>query len=251
MILLVHWHPRMKWTVPQYGRTEGTVRVTENNTVNVSHIYGRWKCRSPRNYCKDIVSPHSCFTVLLLKFTLLHDQFHGLSPWRHAFTAALKSGGAAGATHVQISWISAWIPSEVTRTFFFDLPIWDSNSSPFSCRSSSSQREPTVVGSNISVVEITNWFRLVSYGPGPANHAIGRNSWRIRTPSGHCAGRDGLILTRSLNSAYQRTIANLFGNTLRPRDKTTLGSPHWKSRVSFSRTIWPRLRFSTDNLSRC
>ena len=54
---------------------------------------------------------------------------------------------AAGATHVQISWISAWIPSEVTRTFFFDLPIWDSNSSSFSCRSFSSQREPTVVGS--------------------------------------------------------------------------------------------------------
>ena len=85
--------------------------------------------------------------VLLRKFTLLHDQFHGLSPWRHGFTAAWKSGGAAGATHVQISWISAWIPSEVTRTFFFDLPIWDSNSSSFSCRSFSRQREPTVVGS--------------------------------------------------------------------------------------------------------
>ena len=69
------------------------------------------------------------------------------SPWRHGFTAAWKSGGAAGATHVQISWISAWIPSEVTRTFFFDLPIWDSNASSFSCRSFSSQREPTVVGS--------------------------------------------------------------------------------------------------------
>ena len=54
---------------------------------------------------------------------------------------------AAGATHVQISWISAWIPTEVTRTFSFDLPIWDSNSSSFSCRSFSSQREPTVVGS--------------------------------------------------------------------------------------------------------
>ena len=35
MILLVHWHPRMKWTVLQYRQTEGTVRVTENNTVNV------------------------------------------------------------------------------------------------------------------------------------------------------------------------------------------------------------------------
>ena len=46
-----------------------------------------------------------------------HDQFHELSPWRHGFTAAWKSGGAAGATHVQISWISAWIPSEVTRHF--------------------------------------------------------------------------------------------------------------------------------------
>ena len=68
------------------------------------------------------------------------------------FTAAWQSGGAAGATHVQISWISAWIPSEVTRTFFCDLPIWDSNSSSFSCRSFSSQREPTVVGSNIYTV---------------------------------------------------------------------------------------------------
>ena len=60
--------------------------------------------------------------MLLRKFTLLHDQFHGLSPWRHGFTAAWKSGGAAGATHVQISWISAWIPSEVTRTFFSIFP---------------------------------------------------------------------------------------------------------------------------------
>ena len=40
MILLVR-HPRMKWTVPQYGRTEGTLCVTENNTVNVTQIYGR------------------------------------------------------------------------------------------------------------------------------------------------------------------------------------------------------------------
>ena len=89
--------------------------------------------------------------------------------------------------------------------------------------------------------------RGCTIGPkGPANHAIGRNSRRIRrTPSGYCAGRDGLILTRSLNSAYQRTIVNLLGNTLRPSDKTTLGSPHWKVRVSFSRTIWSRLRFST------
>ena len=37
MILLVQ-HPRMKWTVP-YRRTEGTVCVTENNTVNVTQIY--------------------------------------------------------------------------------------------------------------------------------------------------------------------------------------------------------------------
>ena len=89
----------------------------------------------------------------------------GLSPWRHGFTAAWKSGGTAGATHVQISWISAWIPSEVTRKFFFDLPIWDSNSSSFSCRSFSSQREPTVVGSNIienhSVLSgYWNWLRI-------------------------------------------------------------------------------------------
>ena len=65
--------------------------------------------------------------VLLRKLTLLHDQFHGRSlhensDWRHGFTAAWKSGGAAGATHVQISWISAWIPSEVTRTFFSIFP---------------------------------------------------------------------------------------------------------------------------------
>ena len=42
-----------------------------------------------------------------------------------------------------------WISSEITRTIFFDLPIWDSNSSSFSCRSFSSQREPTVVGSKM------------------------------------------------------------------------------------------------------
>ena len=46
---------------------------------------------------------------------------------------------------------SRGFPREVTRTFFFDLPIWDSNSSSFSCRSFSSQREPTVVGSITSV----------------------------------------------------------------------------------------------------
>ena len=90
--------------------------------------------------------------MLLRKLALLHDQFHGLSlyensDWRHKFMAAWQSGGAADATHVQILWISTWIPSEVTRTFFFDLPTWDSNSSSFSCRSFSSQREPTVVGS--------------------------------------------------------------------------------------------------------
>ena len=31
------------------GRTERTVRVTANNTVDVTQIYGRWKCRSARN----------------------------------------------------------------------------------------------------------------------------------------------------------------------------------------------------------
>ena len=40
MILLVR-HSRMKWTVPQYERTKGTVRVAENNTVNVTQIYSR------------------------------------------------------------------------------------------------------------------------------------------------------------------------------------------------------------------
>ena len=68
-----------------------------------------------------------------------------------------QSGWAAGATHVQISWISTWIPSEVTRTFFFDLPIWDSNSSSFSCRSFSSQREPTVVGSIKYTLKYPQW----------------------------------------------------------------------------------------------
>ena len=29
----------MKWTVP-HGQTEGTVRVIENNTVDVTQIYG-------------------------------------------------------------------------------------------------------------------------------------------------------------------------------------------------------------------
>ena len=92
--------------------------------------------------------------MLLRKFTLLLDQFHGLSlhensDWRHGFTAAWQSGGAAGATHVQISWISAWIPSEVTRTFFFRSSHMGPNSSSFSCRSFSSQREPTVVSSII------------------------------------------------------------------------------------------------------
>ena len=75
MILLVHWHPRMKWTVPQYGRTERTVRVTENNTVNVTHIYGRWKCRSSRNYCKDIVSPHSCLLCFYVNLRCCTTSF--------------------------------------------------------------------------------------------------------------------------------------------------------------------------------
>ena len=146
MILLVHWYPRMKWTVPEYGRTEGTVRVTENSTVNVTKIYGKWKCRSSRNYCKDIVSPHSCYCAFTQIYAVARPASWTLSleAWIYG---RVKERGAAGATHVQISWISAWIPSEVTRTFFFDLPIWDSNSSSFSCRSFSSQREPTVVGS--------------------------------------------------------------------------------------------------------
>ena len=67
MILLVHWYPRMKWTVPEYGRTEGTVRVTEKSTVNVTKIYGKLKCRSSRNYCKDSVVSFMllCFNVNL------------------------------------------------------------------------------------------------------------------------------------------------------------------------------------------
>ena len=94
------------------------------------------------------VNLRCCTTTELLHRLSLHEN----SDWRHGFTAAWQSGRAAGATHVQISWISAWIPSEVTRTFFFDLPIWDSNSSSFSCRSFSSQRGPTVVGSMNALV---------------------------------------------------------------------------------------------------
>ena len=123
MILPVQ-HPRMKWTVPHYGRAEGTVPVTENNTVNVTKIYGRWKCRSSKNYCKDIVSTHSCYWLCFyVNLRCCSTSFmDSLSDWRHGFTAAWQSGGAAGATHVQISWISAWIPSEVTRTFFSIFP---------------------------------------------------------------------------------------------------------------------------------
>ena len=151
MILLVHWPPHeMDCATTIWAATDGTVRVTQNNTVNVTQIYGGWECRSSRNYCKDIVSPHSCYCAFTQIYAVARPVSWTLSleaSWRHGFTAAWKSGGEAGATHVQISWISAWIPSEVTRTFFFDLPIWDSNSSSFSCRSFSSQREPTVVGS--------------------------------------------------------------------------------------------------------
>ena len=141
-------------------RTEGTVRVTENNTVNVTRIYDRWTCRSSKNYCKDTYNSVDSFMLLCFYVNLrccttsFMDSLHENSDWRHGFTAAWQSGGAAGATHVQISWISTWIPSEVTRTFFFDLPIWDSNSSSFSCRSFSSQREPTVVGSII----YSHWY---------------------------------------------------------------------------------------------
>ena len=68
----------MKWTVPQlYGRTEGTVRVTENNTVNVTQIYGRWKCRSSKNYCKHIVSTHLCYCAFTYIFGgLLYTSRH-------------------------------------------------------------------------------------------------------------------------------------------------------------------------------
>ena len=65
----------------------------------------------------------------------------------HGFTAPWQSGGAAGAIHIFRSRGFPWISSEIMRTNFFDLPIWDSNWSSFSCRSFSSQREPTVVGS--------------------------------------------------------------------------------------------------------
>ena len=54
-----------------------------------------------------------------------------------------------------------WISCEITRTIFFDLPIWDSNSSSFSCRSFSSQREPTVVG---SIILSTVWLQRLTMG---------------------------------------------------------------------------------------
>ena len=66
--------------------------------------------------------------------------------------------------------ITAWIPSEVTRTFFFDLPIWDSNSSPFSCRSFSSQREPTVVGSMICTSLSKSKYEI--YHMLPCSHTV-------------------------------------------------------------------------------
>ena len=171
MILLpVVTKPHMKWTVPQYGRTEGTVRVTENGTVNVTKIYGRWQCRSSKNYCKDIVDSVDSF-MLLCFFVNLRCC---MTSFMDSLFMRTPIGGmdlrrrdrAAGATHVQISWIFAWIPSEVTWTFFFDLPIWDSNSSSFSCRSFSSQREPTVVGSitAINVIKISNKISIIILG---------------------------------------------------------------------------------------
>ena len=151
--------------------------------------------------------------MLLRKFTLLHDQFHGLSPWRHGFTAAWKSGGAAGATHVQISWISAWIPSEVTRTFFFDLPIWDSNSSSFSCRSFSSQREPTVVGSITKILYFQIWQKTLH-----ATHRLKllermyeykMNATKtVRATEGTGCGTDGRTDTRTDG----QTETNIFPN---------------------------------------
>ena len=52
-----------------------------------------------------------CFYVNLRCCTTSFKALHENSDWRHGFTAAWQSGGAAGATHVQISWISAWIGS--------------------------------------------------------------------------------------------------------------------------------------------
>ena len=183
MILLVHWPPHeMDCATTIWAATDGTVRVTQNNTVNVTQIYGGWECRSSRNYCKDIVSPHSCYCAFTQIYAVARPVSWTLSleaSWRHGFTAAWKSGGEAGATHVQISWISAWIPSEVTRTFFFDLPIWDSNSSSFSCRSFSSQREPTVVG---SIMPSLPWIIILgSLMMRFANdfHSWLRHSWKL------------------------------------------------------------------------
>ena len=70
----------MKWTVPHNmgGPKEQCVSLKITQLVlhtftvdgNVDH--------------REIIR----VTVLLRKFMLLHDQFRGLSPWRHGFTAA-------------------------------------------------------------------------------------------------------------------------------------------------------------------
>ena len=68
-----------------------------------------------------------------------------------------------------------WISCEITRTNFFDLPIWDSNSSSFSCRSFSSQREPSqaALAGKASMIKAP----CLWWGPCGAKHYILLGKW--------------------------------------------------------------------------
>ena len=60
-ILLVHWHPRMKWTVPRMGGPKEqcvSLKITQLmlHTFTVDENVDR-----RQNNRKDIVPPHSCY----------------------------------------------------------------------------------------------------------------------------------------------------------------------------------------------
>ena len=82
-----------------------------------------------------------CYTPSFMVSLLMGTQIGGmdLRPWNKATERPVR--------YMFRSRGFLWISCEITRTNFVNLPIWDSNSSSFSCRSFSSQREPTVVGS--------------------------------------------------------------------------------------------------------
>ena len=86
-----------------------------------------------------------------------------------------------------------WISSEITRTNFFDLPIWDSNSSSFSCRSFSSQREPTVVGSIKYIGPGTNGF-----SKQPNSTSLTQTTNR----SNRCISRNPVILPNTMSRIW-------------------------------------------------